>query len=542
MISFTNPSRPELWQRLVDQQIASGPLPALDASTPWYVRTILCFAGWLAALFVLGVLGMSFAAFFDRPVGCLLVGLALIGCATASFRVGRRNELMAQFGLALSLAGQALVVYGFTHMSSGNVRVIAMLVAALELGLFFIIPNFLHRVLSSIVAALAVTFLLSEWWLVCTIRSLITLGFVAVWLHGHDRLAESGWRAAGYGLALALVGIAFSNFHLWLWYSHTAHVARWMFTLSTIDRMSAVATLPLAVYLIRRWQQALRPGDNHTVLFAWLAVVPVAAASWLAPMLGALLAVLITAFATGSRVLLGLASAALLAYLSQYYYSLHLTLLNKSMLLIATGTTLLAMRFVLQKLTLPGISPPATATPVGAKESSSGALSTERWRAVAAMLAGLLVLALANFNIIEREALLRDGRIARLELAPVDPRSLMQGDYMALRFAVANEAFPFSERSRNRQLGDKGFLILKNDATGVSRFVRLDDGTPLAIDEFRLRYRLRNGQPLIVTNAYFFEEGTAERFAQGRLGELRVGADGEALLTGLLDKDGKELR
>jgi len=37
------------------------------------------------------------------------------------------------------------------------------------------------------------------------------------------------------------------------------------------------------------------------------------------------------------------------------------------------------------------------------------------------------------------ERILSDGRVLLLELAPVDPRSLMQGDYMALQFAAVDD-------------------------------------------------------------------------------------------------------
>ena len=64
--------------------------------------------------------------------------------------------------------------------------------------------------------------------------------------------------------------------------------------------------------------------------------------------------------------------------------------------------------------------------------------------------AGLaLVLVTINTSILTKERLLRDGTVLRLALAPVDPRSLMQGDYMALSFALARDAL----RARDVSLG-----------------------------------------------------------------------------------------
>ncbi len=106
----------------------------------------------------------------------------------------------------------------------------------------------------------------------------------------------------------------------------------------------------------------------------------------------------------------------------------------------------------------------------------------------------------------------------------------MQGDYMALRFQVA-DAF------RGAQPRD-GYFVLRLDGRGVASFVRregLEGGAPLAKNEVRLRYRLRGGEPKLATNAFFFEEGQAERYGTARYGEFRVGEDGESILTSLRD-------
>jgi uncharacterized membrane protein len=57
----------------------------------------------------------------------------------------------------------------------------------------------------------------------------------------------------------------------------------------------------------------------------------------------------VVGFANGNRVLIGLGIAALVGYLSHYYYSLQATLLEKSVLLMCTGLVLLAARFALHR-------------------------------------------------------------------------------------------------------------------------------------------------------------------------------------------------
>ena len=139
-------------------------------------------------------------------------------------------------------------------------------------------------------------------------------------------------------------------------------------------------------------------------------------------------------------------------------------------------------------------------------------------RAVAAG-GALLVLVSVNASIVAKERIKTNGERIFLELAPVDPRSLMQGDYMALRFRIA-EQIP-TESS--------GSVPLLVDARGVATV----NPDPQA-GGLKLRYRIRNGAVWVGTNAYFFEEGAAQQFERARYGEFRVDRDsGEAVLVRL---------
>ena len=145
----------------------------------------------------------------------------------------------------------------------------------------------------------------------------------------------------------------------------------------------------------------------------------------------------------------------------------------------------------------------------------------------------LVALVLVNVSIAGKERLLRDGKVVYLELAPVDPRSLMQGDYMALRFRLA-ESVP-------RGSAADGHVVATLDSRGIAAYRRLHDGKPVESNEVLLRYRVRNGQLKFATNAFFFEEGSGSRYEQARYGEFRVATDGELLLTGLRGKDLRKL-
>ncbi|MEO8018979.1 MAG: GDYXXLXY domain-containing protein [Pseudomonadota bacterium] len=135
----------------------------------------------------------------------------------------------------------------------------------------------------------------------------------------------------------------------------------------------------------------------------------------------------------------------------------------------------------------------------------------------------VLVLGAVNWSIFAKERIKTNGERIFLALAPIDPRSLMQGDYMALRFDLASHI----------AAGESGRAPLLVDSRGIATFSFDPNATGL-----RIRYRVRNGQVWLGTNAYFFEEGSAERYAGARYGEFRIDRDsGEAVLVGLADKD-----
>ena len=152
-------------------------------------------------------------------------------------------------------------------------------------------------------------------------------------------------------------------------------------------------------------------------------------------------------------------------------------------------------------------------------------------RKLVALVAGLAMLGFVNFGIWQREQLVTGGRIVLLRLSPVDPRSLMQGDYMRLNFEVADRAFPWRSRPRR---GD-GHVVVGLDGQQVGHFRRIDRGGALARDEIKLRYRIRGGDAKFATNAYFFEEGQGAAFEPAQYGEFRVAEDGEMILIGLRD-------
>lgn len=91
---------------------------------------------------------------------------------------------------------------------------------------------------------------------------------------------------------------------------------------------------------------------------------------------------------------------------------------------------------------------------------------------------------------------------------------------------------------RSRDAPRDGYAVFALAVDGVGRFVRIQPAAqPVAAGEIAVRYRERNWDLHIASNAWFFPEGQGERYAPAKYGELRVDADGTALLAGMRGED-----
>ena len=153
----------------------------------------------------------------------------------------------------------------------------------------------------------------------------------------------------------------------------------------------------------------------------------------------------------------------------------------------------------------------------------------------------LLVLLFFGFNIVKNEKVLSEGETVLLELRPVDPRSLMQGDYMTLHFEVCNHIYGLEAESNK-------FCVVRLDDDRVAHFVSLTNDAAVALreDELLLRYSLEKNSwggkfYTIGSDSYFFQEGTAIKYETAKYGMLKVVTKGEMIgtcsLVGLCDEN-----
>ena len=244
----------------------------------------------------------------------------------------------------------------------------------------------------------------------------------------------------------------------------------------------------------------------------------------------------------GHRGFAALGLAAAVAYVGEYYYRLDTTLLVKSALMVISGGVLLALRHALPATDSAGAERTGTEGPAsggvrsetpGATQGVGGALNAAAVLRLGITAALVLVVGLTGHAVIDRERVLDEGHVVLFELAPVDPRSLMQGDYMALRFAI-DDALPRRAGAPAGPLPRYAYMDVAAD--GRASLAGVGEDLPAPSSSVVVRIRMRDGAPSVGPNAFFFQEGQAAVFEDARWGEFRVAADGTALLTHLRDE------
>ncbi|MCP3692047.1 MAG: GDYXXLXY domain-containing protein [Planctomycetaceae bacterium] len=174
------------------------------------------------------------------------------------------------------------------------------------------------------------------------------------------------------------------------------------------------------------------------------------------------------------------------------------------------------------------------------------------------LLSGIFSLIYVN-GIAWRYATIRnEGNLVYLELAPVDPISLVQGQYMRLRFAIEREDAELRAADQELFAQDPNarvLAVLKLDSNRVGTVSRLIPGNPAdsIIQELKDEYgpagyalltvevdgNLSSNDPSrkvsikLQQNSFLFEENTPERYNNARYGIFRVTSHGEYVLVDL---------
>ncbi len=148
---------------------------------------------------------------------------------------------------------------------------------------------------------------------------------------------------------------------------------------------------------------------------------------------------------------------------------------------------------------------------------------------VAAQMIGLVAFAIVKQNAVAT------GTEVVLQAVPVDPRSLLQGDYVVLDYQIARVPEPFSEQY---EPGDDAIVTLeKNGLVWVASRYFAGRGVLLSEGETYIHGIVgSDGRIDFGIGTYFVPEGTGHIVERARDLKVRVSlsGDGDATVTGVI--------
>lgn len=162
---------------------------------------------------------------------------------------------------------------------------------------------------------------------------------------------------------------------------------------------------------------------------------------------------------------------------------------------------------------------------------------SNKTRLIVLAVAVIIILGVINVEIMKKEAIVANGATVLLRIAPRDPRSLLQGDYMALRYAMAATV---AGKAKDALLTD-GLVVVEFAEGDEVSFVAIYSGQPVTGTQQLLKFRRRGESVRLASDAFFFEEGQWETYQRARFGELKVSDGGEAVLVGLRNEEFERL-
>ncbi|MGD9850418.1 MAG: DUF4401 domain-containing protein [Nitrospirales bacterium] len=334
--------REQLWMTLVQAGLVQGEAFEMGKpDSPWYVKVLLAISGWLAALFLLGFIGVGFDFVFKNSSVAFIIGCLMIGGAFAL--LGRsKNEFVEHVALALSLAGQALVGLAIFDISGHHEAIVWLLVALVQVLLGLLMPNFVHRIFSTFVATFAVSMALTHLREPYTISSVVM--FLAAWCWLNEFRYPQQMRkiqAIGYGFILALIQQTGAGM---LGFGPSHHLTEIWVKPWIGEGLTGAVALFVVWQLLQRYGQTIL---SRRSIEALLGTFLLCLVSMKVQGLTVGMVIIMLGFVSTNRILLGLGIVSLLFCISGYYYRLDATLLAKSQNLFLVGLVLLALRWVI---------------------------------------------------------------------------------------------------------------------------------------------------------------------------------------------------
>lgn len=141
------------------------------------------------------------------------------------------------------------------------------------------------------------------------------------------------------------------------------------------------------------------------------------------------------------------------------------------------------------------------------------------------LLGGIVILLTLNTLIVKKELNITKSQEIKIALRPVDPRSIMQGDYMRLRYKIPQKKLKEAK---------SGKLLISIDKQGFVLDYELYEKQKLKKNQALLNFKQKKwGNIFIGSESYLFEEGKADHYAKATHAIFYLTPTGETILKDL---------
>ena len=307
-----------------------------DRQTPWYVRLVVGFGAWITAVvaMLLGGAIVLLLLEIESALALAVIGAIYLGLGVWLLRQPDARLFATQMGIATAGAGAALVSAGFAG-EAGEVWVALPVSAAIAVMIFLVTTNrTLQFLAAALVAAVFVITLETE--RVPYALEIVALATpVGVYLLMNPPQRDVGPAALVLLLAFPLYSIFIAPDTIW---GRDGQVGGWV---------ARAVHIALFAWLVLGYRRHRGTGIDEKVIAA---IAVAALVCLLLPAGGSAALLLMTlAYVTGSMTLAALGVVLQAQFIIRYYYSLEMTLLNKSFLLMAVGIVILATWWLAQR-------------------------------------------------------------------------------------------------------------------------------------------------------------------------------------------------
>ena len=354
-----------LWMCLQKAQLVSGEPATLVESGPLFLRLLSNVGAWIAVLFSLGLV-FSVTKFIlellvaertpmSDALAYLLPGSVYLAVAIILHWQPQQAPPLRQAGNACYIVSQAALIFALFELIHDYWA--GALVAAVNLVMFFVFKTTGARRICSYFLFGSLAWIFWSQYLFFLLPVAL-LAATMIWLNIFKWVRYSAWLIPLAHTATVMYVLGY----LWVllefsmsgdvgasfgWIENSA--LRWFYWANI---GCSLVSLALGMYLVRNFEHtaANRRFSAWQILMLVLVVLVSVLNYWIIGLSGMLL-LLAVVIRMGDRNLAGLLLVGLLAQLFMYYYSLHLNLLHKSLVLMFSGAALLATYAIVNRFT-----------------------------------------------------------------------------------------------------------------------------------------------------------------------------------------------